>query len=301
MDPTVAQVLSAARSHLDDILVVSGEVFTDAVLTPFLQTAYNELISKLSKISAGEITKTAYYTLPSRTTYLTPELMGLTDFDEPISVAERGGLRTAVVTGASAAAPIVVTAADHPFSDLEEVIVSKVGPEANGRWFINYINSSSFSLRGSTSATTYSAITASATASTEKFVELRAVDNLSQLSLGESLGEYEWEDGALRFPGATEDRQLKIEYRPSGVVPAAGKVGIPNSFNFLSARTAALAAAPHGNPLMVSHLNELCFGIPSRGISGFLDDVIRPAVLSMQRHVWRPAPFRRRRTRNRNL
>jgi hypothetical protein len=300
MDPTVAEVMNSARAHLDDLHVSTGEVFTDAVLTPFFEAAYGELFAKLVKITASDIVKTAHYNLPAYTSYLSPVQIGISDLDEPIMMWERGKLKVVTVTAASAESPVVITAADHPFANLEEVILSQVGPEVNGRWFVNYIGASSFSLRGSASAVAYSNITGKATSSTDRFIEMVPTDNLSQADPGGMLREYEWENGVFRFIGATEDRQLQLEYKANGAAPTSGKIGLPGCKNFLAARTASLAVVPHGNLILAAHLNELCFGVPSKGVSGFLDDVIRPAVLSMQSKVWRPGPFRPRRVRNYN-
>ncbi len=298
MDVTVAQVLAGARQYLGDTEVEAGEVYTDAKLTPFYQTAYGEIISKLVSIGASDIILTGHYNLPARTSYLTPAQIGISDMDEPVHMWERGALTKAAVTAASAASPIVITAAGHPFADLAEVIISQVGPEANGRWFINKINGDSFSLRGSSSAVVYSGITGSATSSTEKFTIMSPVDNLSQTDPRDRLYEYEYEGGVFRFVGATAERQLMIEYKSNGTPPSSGNIGINNSGNFLKARTAALAALTNNATSLASDLNDLCFGVPAKQISGFLDDVIRPAVLSMQGQVWRSQSFRRRRTRN---
>lgn len=298
MNVTVAQVLQGSREHLRDTEVEGGEDYTDARLTPFYQMAYGEIISKLVSIGAADIIKTAHYNLPARTSYLTPTQVGIEDMDEPVKLWERGALTKAVVTEASAATPIVITAAGHPFADLAEVITSQVGENANGIWFINYIGANNFSLRGSSSSVAYTGVIGSATSSTEKFTELRSVEDLSQVDLRDHLYEYNYEGGVFRFTGATDERQLKIEYKSNGTPPSSGSIGINNAGNFLKARTAALAALANGATSVASDLNELCFGVPAKQISGYLDDVIRPAVLSMQRNVWRPRSFRRRRSRN---
>lgn len=297
MDCTVADVMSGARAHLGDTLTANGEVYTDAVLTPFYKAAYGELISKLVSIGAGDIILTAHYNLPARTSYLAPAQIGIEDLDEPVTMWERGTLLKATVTDTSDESPIVVTAPGHPFADLAEVIISQVGPEPNGRWFINRLGDDSFALRGSGSSVAYTGITGYATSSTEKFVEVRAVDNLSQTDLRERLFEYEWEGGAFRFIGATTERQLQIEYKSNGTPPVSGAIGLNNAGNFLKARTASLAAKVNGAPSLAVALDELCYGIPGKGIAGYLDDVIRPAVHSMSRQLWRPRPFRKRRTR----
>jgi hypothetical protein len=293
MDNTVAQILDGARSHLGDTETVGGEYWTDARLTAYFQIAYSELISRLVSIGAMDISRTAYINFPAFQSVLLPTLYGLADLDEPVAVSERGVSRILTISSTSAATPVLVTTSgSHGLYDNQEVIVSQAGAGANGRWFIDVQSSNTFNLTGSSASAAYNS--GQVSTSNERFTPVTPVQNISQTDPRDHLYEYEWEEGQFFFRGATQVRQLKIEYKANGTPPASGALGLNNAGNFLKARTAALAAMEGGGDKTAS-LNELCFGIPSKGIPGYLDDFLRPAVHSMQRMVWRPRKFRRRR------
>ena len=66
---------------------------------------------------------------------------------------------------------------------------------------------------------------------------------------GPSLIYWSWRDGEIQFLGATRDRQVVIYYRksPSAITDTNSKIAYADAINFISPRTAALAARFIGN------------------------------------------------------
>jgi len=287
MIPTVEGIFAGVRSALGDDQEPGGQIFTDGMQREHLARAYERLMGEMLSLGVPYVEKKVYYNLPAYTAVLTPAQLGIADFGEPISVWERGNLTKATVTGASADSPIVITAAGHPFSTNDEVIISGVGAGADGRWFVTRLNANSFSLNGSTGIIAYSGVTGSAATSSEKFIEMAGVARLAERDAMERLLEYAWEEDVFQFKGATAERQLKIEYTASGDLPQTGSLGIDACGSFLIADTAWRAATSR-DMLKSAQVQK---ATADEALLKFLNIQVK----SMQRVVWRPLPFRCRR------
>jgi hypothetical protein len=295
----VSELYEKVRGRLSDTDEPGGGMFTDDKLPPFYQDAYRKLWRAMKNRGMAEVKKTVYYNLPAYQNIITPTHLEVSDFGHPTFIWERGGLTTATVTGASAATPIVLTAAGHPFNTNDEVAVANVGANANGLWFVTYIGSSTFSLNGSTSSASYSPSAGSASSSTEEFREVDPTHFLPDVDPTEYLRVYRWRDKALRFHGSTQIRQLKIEYAANGVPPTSGEIGIDGSEDFLITYTAALAAAAEDMTGYSGELMTLAVGDVRRQAipGGYLHDFLVGPGKALQRIPWKAKLRLRHRTR----
>lgn len=297
MIPTVEGIFVGVREALADVEEPGGGTLTNERLLEFYKRSYEKMFAGLMNMGLSSVRKTVYWNLPLKTAIITPAQLEIQDFGEPRFIWERGNLTSAAVTAASATTPIVLTSTGHPFADYDLLIVSQVGPESNGRWFIQLDGgdpANKFNLRGSSSATSRSPSNGKASKSSEQFTLMEAVDSLSQRDPSERLLEYVWEEEAIHLIGSTQERQLKIEYLASGSPPLTGTVGLDGCSNFLTAYTAALAGAAYDR---VTRARELMGDAVGAGDGGYLDEFLRGYVKSMQRQPWRPKsrllPFRR--------
>lgn len=85
--PTISQITTLARSILGDR---SAQVFTDAMLLPFVQLKVMELNSVMRQFQLPDVKFIAApYTLPAGTTSLAPATAGWTNFGEISMLEER--------------------------------------------------------------------------------------------------------------------------------------------------------------------------------------------------------------------
>ena len=299
--PTLQQVYDAARGWLsDNIVVAGGETYLNAVLQAHYQTAYRELWDSMGITSQNRVRRHWYTNLAAYVSELHPVALGLTDLAEPETLEERGSVTAIAIATTSTASPIeVTTSAPHGLGNNTEVIVSGVSgtPSPLGRWFITVTGLSAFTLNGSVSDGT-GGTGGSATFGGDDFTEVHAVDDLDEdRNVGERLGEYTWEEGLIRFRGASTARQLRLTYIASGNPPTntSLNLGIDNCLNFLGCRTAGLASQARGWYQMADRLNRLALGtaMDPYDPGGLLRQFIHIQVLEMQRTQRRRQPFRR--------
>lgn len=293
---TVSDVLSDAAQLLGD---PSREVFEDDILLNRLGTAWRDMYRLMNKWNLPSIKLVGHYNLAAYRNVLTPETAGIDNMGTPTQLWERGDLTTTTISAASDASPIVLTVADgSSFSDNDEAIVhGVVGPTGriNGKWFLS-VSGNSITLNGSVAAGTW-ASGGTLTKSPNDFSAMTNLDRLSQQDPIQSLREWVWRDEVFWFRGATEERQLKIEYESSGTAPVAGDVGIDDARDFLAHRTAALAAGTRGFDGRAKDLMFLAVGKSGQcdGSGGLLFDLMKPMLMEKQKRRKRPGAFRPRR------
>jgi len=287
---TVEGLYDDVREALGDTEEPGGGIFNNQRLPAFYKRAYKRLFAALKKGGYGPVQKIVYYNLPVRTTILTPSQLGVTDFGRPAFLRERGGLTTNPVTAASAASPVVLTSAGHPFSTDDLLFIANVGPESNGRWFGIKVDANSFSLNGSSSSTARSGLSGTATKSSEGWTDVVDEAELGWLpsdrSADEYLRTYIFRDGAIQFVGSTEIRQLEVGYVANGSAPLTGDIGIEHADNFLTAYTAGRAAQSFDRP---SQGEELLVEAED-----YLEILLDDLAKGMQRKVYRPKSRLRR-------
>jgi hypothetical protein len=278
MIPTYAEVTAAMRVHLGDTEVAAGQVWTDASgkCDPYIQQSYSELYDGMRSAGVRNTVRTSYGRLPAYTSYINPATLGVTNFGEPTQhpLWDRTDEDSIAITGAAAntstpGAPYVrITAVGHTFSDGQMVIVFGIvgmSDDVNGQWSVKKYDANSFDLMGCTATGTYSSggWAAESNQGWSEVVPIASIENYPQ-SPGASLNRCCWEDGAFRVYAASTVRQIKMIYFLSGRAPTyatpTASMGWDNSLQFLSYRSAALAALDRGAPAKAQALNTIALG-----------------------------------------
>lgn len=295
--PTIAEIVTEVQGLVGD---PNGDVFTSVFLTQFINNAFSEMVDLMINWDLPAINRDAYYVLPAYTNRLTPAQAGISDMGEPEILWERGSLLKATITGVSNTTPVrITTAAAHGFSSNSEVDINGV-PTAvgiNTRWLITVIDPLHFDLNGSVAGGLDT--TGTATYSTDLFVEMTPLDDLPQADPNSRLVWWRWINEQFEFIGATQERQIWIQYTSSGDAPASGSVGVDKSKMFLSHRAAGLSMATRGAGAAprAEQLNGNALGPSSMpdGTGGYLRALLNPMLKEKQKRARSRPPFRRRR------
>jgi hypothetical protein len=119
--------------------------------------------------------------------------------------------------------------------------------------------------------------------SSESFVPVSEVDQLSQVPAQSRLIQFVWRNDRFYFIGATGATQLRITYYDSGAAPETGTIAVDGCLNFLAYRTAAIAGPPKGYAEIASDYDKQARGpyLDNRG--GFMQQLIAPIILAQQR------------------
>jgi hypothetical protein len=125
-------------------------------------------------------------------------------------------------------------------------------------------------------------------------------DDFTNVTISDRLLFWKWESDTFYFIGATQDRQLKIEYSASSAAPTTGNIPIDNCRLLLALLTAMrIADAPVcGQPQRAASLRADAFGpaMTPDGSGGALRLFTNPMVKEMQKRPVTPSRFRSRRT-----
>lgn len=133
--------------------------------------------------------------------------------------------------------------------------------------------------------------------STDRYLHVHEVDDLSQRDAGDSLGEWEWRGDSFYFIGATVARDLWLSYFSTTTEAAAydgsTSTGVDGALNFLSLYTVGAVGGRKG----YNEIAEECMrkAVGSRYddgvIGGELFRLIQPMVRSRQRVQVAPKPY----------
>ena len=275
----------------------SPEVYTPSMLYQHYGVAYRELYGVLMNLNLQISDQEGIVVLPAYSKSLRPSQMGITDFGEPQKLWERGSAFTKTILSISNTTPAVVTTdGAHGLATNQEVgiygVANTVG--INDQWFITSLGSDTFSLNNSVAGGPGTGGTVSW--SSENWYPMRLADVLPQWPIGQRLTYWEWKGDALRFLGANEVRQLKLEYSASGNPPSSGAVGIDNARDFLVYRTASLAGRTRDEERAAQFAFEsLGKNLAADGSGGLLRTLVNPMLKQKQRIPHRRMPFRPRR------
>lgn len=290
-DATVAEVMTAARAHLND---PDAENFSDTKLAPHFAVAYRRLFDELVNRNLPLSRRTVYYTLPAYTVRLTPSEAGISNFGELTAngLEERASSTSYNISAATTATPVVITAAGHTFTDYTDVVVWGIAglSGGNGRWYCT-VAGNDLTLLGSVGSGTYTT-GGKVASSTEEFTELAYQPDLDYRSPTDKLSFYDWREDAWYFAGATSARQLRITYLQSGAAPTSGSIGIDNAKDFLAAYTAALAGFPQDRVDEGHRLMRLCLGDPMHAEPGLLHMLVNPMVKQQQQAGYQMPRYR---------
>ena len=297
MIPTVAEILTYAADLCGD---PDRDVYTDKLLTGPFGQAFREYYRVARAKNLPRINKVAYYNVPAYTTSLAPATASLTDFGQPTRIWERGSLTTATITASTSATPIVLTVDDATgfVNNYQCQVdgVTNVPGRINETWFIT-VSGLSVTLVGSTNPNGVGT-TGTLTYSPDKFVPVTELGRAREDETPSvELDGWEWRDGVMRFPGSSQQRQIKIEYEQSGDPPVTGAVGIDDSKDFFATRAAGIALSSRGEVVLGTKRNKEALGKEEEpdGNGGLLGALIQPAVQQKSRVPKQPMRYRRRR------
>jgi hypothetical protein len=259
------------------------------------------MISLALKLGLPEIQREVYYTLPANTGVLFPSSLGVNDFSEPVRVWERGGLTTVAVTATVDGTPIqVTTATPHGRGTGDRVELNNIASVpgwVNRDWLITVIDPSNVQLNGSI-LTGITGTGGTMMFSRDRFTLVNPAQTIPSQDQRQTLGVYQWQNGAMWFVGSSEARQLKIEYLATSDAPLSGVIGFANGneLNYLKHATAAHFAPkrqmPQGPQLKMDAYGPS--GEPDGG-GGLLRSLMLPMFKQKQSIPKQPRSFRRRR------
>lgn len=309
---SVQSIFDGVRSNLSDTQVVGGEVFTNAYLLGpsnnggLFGEPYRSMYGRLMGASK-RAQRTIWVVLPANTSVLIPSTYSITDFAEPEMLEERPAASKIAIASTSTTTPIeVTTVAPHGLSSNAEGTISGVASTFApwGNWFITKTGANTFTLNGSGS---------DGVAGTDGFfypenqlpyAEVFPADLYAAGLDGgpnQVLGVYLYEDGHLKFRGASIDVELRITYYLSGTPPSNPNYIIPidNCQDFLTCATTANAARSKGWTTMYESFRNQAYGDPTHPDEpSLLDLFFNIQVLASQRGPQRrQLPFRDKRSR----
>lgn len=132
--------------------------------------------------------------------------------------------------------------------------------------------------------------------STDKYVHVYEVDDLSQRDATTSLGEWEWRGDTFYFIGATEARQLWVSYFATTTQPTtidSTSTGVDGALNFLSLYTIGAVGGRKGYDEIAAECMQRAVGsrYDDGVIGGELFRLCQPMVRSRQRVQIQPRAF----------
>lgn len=316
MIPTIQAVKDKARALLGDAEVTGGQVFTDAILQPYCETAFADLYRVLDLFNIQFVERNLYYVLPANQTAFYPRQAGHNNFGEPVAVRIREPTETVAIS--NVAVDLVnpwclVTTAANTFSTGDTVIiynVQLVSFDVNDEWTIEVVNSTTIKLLGCRATGAYTDGGQDfASKSTHNWSDpLRFLDSPADVhKLGvDGVDAVAWERDRFIFNRSTIDRQIMIEYSLSGALGTTDtdSVGIDDSLDYMAYRAASLAAEPFGAQDLASRYERQSIGsveaLSANEPGGFLGNMVRRGVQALQKESFETQRFRPRRNTGRS-
>jgi len=245
MLPTVGQVLDRARTFLGDDDVVGGQDFTNGLLTPHYQSAYDDMFRILVNLQSVKTQTEAFVNLPAFQMVLNPTQAGITDLGTILGVEERGSVNQLNVVNATPGTnQCVIQVNNHNLTAGTIVTTSSIGgltQDVNGIFGITIQDPNDIILLGCTATGTYTG-GGTVTTSPEQFIPLEAVDRIDVLNAtpGQTLNSYAIEGVFLKFLPANNVRQLRIIYELSGDAPTSTNaiIQVDDCLDYLALQTA---------------------------------------------------------------
>lgn len=286
--PTLTECYTRCREILGDT-EGGGQIYTNAILLGHVQSAVREMFRTMRNLATTRVIREIYYILPANTTVLLPVTMGINDFAEPISIAERGGLSSVAITGAvNVAAGLQVTTATNTFNTGDIVTLNALGGlrDVDGAYGVTVLSPTQFIANGLYTVGTYtSGGTAAHSSNNFAILDFGTTVVVSQSNTSR-ITNVAWRENRLWFPLCDEERQLQVIYYSSGSVPVSAndQVTVDDSLDFLATFAAALASKSLGADVISADLRQQAVGDDwKRGIpGGLLRGLMQAAVRQLQ-------------------
>ena len=303
MIPTRADVTKLVLSLLGDTQVSTGSIYTSAFQAPHLNSAYQEIFTKLDNIGGTRVQREGYFLLPSYTGAFYPSVAGLSNFGAPVEIRERGtatGYAISAATPNAAAGTCALTVAALPSTVVTGTQVEIYGAVGlsdvvNDQWIITVNSPTSIVLNGCAATGTWSSggyVVYSTEQWSDPLVGRDDTDNFPTSAVS-SLAMFCWQRGIMKFPFVNAARELRIRYQLSGSLPVVASpvtsdsMGIDDSLNFLAHRTAQLCAASKGRPGAAMFTQQADYHLQALLQKGAREQQLGESII--------PSPFRGKR------
>jgi hypothetical protein len=275
-------------------------VFSNAVLQPYFNLAYPELIAAATMAQTNRVRRDFYTVVPAYTTELNPLAIGVVDMDEPELVWEAQNATIIPIATVGRNSPVqVTTQAPHGLASNAQVNAGgTLGTSSvQGRWFVTVIDSLNVTLNGSVSDgnTGTGGYLVSTGAQFQPVISDDQTGNDNR-PLSNYLETYSWVQSTFQFRGATSPVLIHVRYWINGNPPQnpAVPIGLEGCFGYLSYRVAGKAAESKGWFQLADRYTTEAIG-PKREADmtgGLLRTFLASQVLRMQRQQYRRSPFR---------
>ena len=252
--PTLNEVYEQTRAECGDTEVPGGQIYTNSLLLPHIQSATRTLWRGLRNLATPRVQRTLYYTLPANTNTFYPLSALATDFSEPTGpVGYRGGLTSVAITAAvqSGNNLLVTCSGGHNLTTGDNVVLEQlVGLRgANILCTVTVTSSTQFTANGVLTTGTYVS-GGYVVSSTDEFklLEWRSAIPSSVTRSTPGLTYVVWSDNHFAFMPSNDAQQLRIFYWSSALVPTTGTdvVYVDDCIDFLAKYAGSMACKAQG-------------------------------------------------------
>jgi len=302
--PTLTEVYEQTRAECGDTEVAGGQIYTNSLLLPHVQSATRTLWRGLRNLATPRVQRTFFYTLPANTNTFHPSTALITDFSEPSGpVAQRGGLTSVAVSGAlQGAMSLAITCSTaHNLTTGDTVVLEQLGLSgSNILCTITVTSPTQFTANGVITTGPYSGGGFVVTSSNEfTALEYRQAIPSSTTRDSRGLAVAVYQNGYFQFLPSNEDQQIRITYWSSAQVPTTGadQIAFNDCIDFLAKYAGSMACKAQGANDRAATLKEESVGPRfNDGIfGGELRQLMQAAVRERQNlspYERSPRPFR---------
>lgn len=303
--PTLTEVYDQTRAECGDTEVAGGQIYTNSLLLPHIQSATRTLWRGLRNLAAPRVQRTFFYTLPANTNTFHPSTALITDFSEPSGpVAQRGSLTSIAVAAATqngSNLDITCTGA-HGLATGDTVVLEQLGglKGANILCTVTATSATQLFANGVVTTGTYTSGGKVVTSSNEfAGLEWRQSIPTAVTRNARGLAIAVYQDNYFQFLPSNEDQQIRITYWSSAQVPTSGsdQIAFNDCIDFLAKYAGSMACKAQGANDRAATLKEESVGPRfSEGIfGGELRQLMQAAVRERQNlspYERSPRPFR---------
>lgn len=303
--PTLTQVYDQTRAECGDTEVAGGQIYTNSLLLPHVQSATRTLWRGLRNLATPRVQKTMYYTLPANTNTFFPSTALITDFSEPTGVvARRGGLTSVAVAAATQSGSNldITCTGSHGLTTGDIVVLEQLGglKGANILCSVTVTSATQLLANGVVTTGTYTSGGYVVTSRNEfNALEWRQAlpSATTQSTVGLAVCVYL--DNYFQFLPSTDAQQIRIVYWSSAEVPTTGtdQIAFNDCIDFIAKYAASMACKAQGANDRAATLKDESVGPRfNEGIfGGELRQLMQAAVRERQNlspYERSPRPFR---------
>lgn len=252
--PTLTEVYDQTRAEVGDTEVSGGQIYTNSLLLPHIQSATRTLWRGLRNLATPRVQRTLFYTLPANTNTFHPSTALITDFSEPSGpVSQRSGLTSVAVSAATqGATSLAVTCGSaHNLTTGDTVVLEQlVGLKgANILCTVTVTSSTQFTANGVITTGTYVSGGYVVTSNNEfSPLEYRQSIPSSTTRDARGLSVVVYQDNYFQFLPSNDDQQIRITYWSSAQVPTSGsdQIAFNDCIDFLAKYAGSMACKAQG-------------------------------------------------------